>query len=212
MQIEYYDYTCILIKDSNGKRILMNPLNFIPIKDKYDITPNIITLSNPYTKYSFDNSYEKIKVINSVTQYQDDNFKIEGILSYNDDICGLKRGENIIYKIQLDNYSIAHLGNIGHLPTPEIINKLSNIDILILPIGGNFFLNGYTAFKLTSILKTKFVIPIGFSKFNNNLMLSGASYFIRYFRNVIVSKSNKIHSLDLTYNGDTIPVILNSKV
>lgn len=210
MQIELLDYTSILIKNSKGKRILMNPLNFIPVKNKYDITPDIITFSNPYTKYSFPEDFYKVKILNSLITYEENNIRITTFPSFCDNCNGLKRGENIIYKIESDNMTICNLGNLGHNISSDLIEMLGSIDLLFLPIGGNFFLTGNLAAKIVKAINPKHVIPTGFSKLSTSTLFSGASYFIRNFNDVLVVHSNKFNtSYPTTISNESLPILLN---
>ena len=47
-----------------------------------------------------------------------------------------------IYILKIDNINICHLGDLGHIPPTLVLDKLRNIDILFIPIGGHFTLNG----------------------------------------------------------------------
>ena len=87
--------------------------------------------------------------------------KIRDVLVYHDDMQGLKRGKNGIWIIEADGLKIAHLGDLGHNLTEDQIKKIGEVDILLIPIGGVYTINGIDAQKVVEQLKPKhYVIPM----------------------------------------------------
>ncbi len=86
--------------------------------------------------------------------------KIKGIDSYHDKAEGAKRGENTIYIFELDGKKICHLGDLGHMLSDEKTKKIGDIDILLIPVGGNYTIGGEEAAKVAGKLDPKVVIPM----------------------------------------------------
>lgn len=86
--------------------------------------------------------------------------KIKGIKSYHDKSKGDERGENTIYVIEIDKLRICHLGDLGHPLSEEKIEEIGKIDILMIPVGGNYTINGREAVKVMENLDPKIVIPM----------------------------------------------------
>lgn len=64
--------------------------------------------------------------------------KIRGVISFHDESAGRKRGENIIYVFTMDNISFCHLGDLGHELDGDAVQQIGDVDVLFIPIGGNF--------------------------------------------------------------------------
>ena len=81
-------------------------------------------------------------------KYNFENLSIEGLNTYHDEEMGIKRGKNISFIIKSLKYKIVHLGDLGCIPCDEIINKISESDILMVPIGGIYTIDKDIAFSL----------------------------------------------------------------
>jgi L-ascorbate metabolism protein UlaG (beta-lactamase superfamily) len=68
---------------------------------------------------------------------------------------------NSIWVIEVDGLRIAHLGDLGHSLNETTLKKLGKIDILMIPIGGVYTLNGSDAKKVVAQLKPReYVFPM----------------------------------------------------
>ncbi len=87
--------------------------------------------------------------------------KVRDVLVYHDDMQGIKRGKNGVWVIEADGLKIVHLGDLGHMLTEDQIKKIGEVDILLIPIGGVYTINGIDAQKVVEQLKPKhYVIPM----------------------------------------------------
>lgn len=86
--------------------------------------------------------------------------KIRGLDSYHDKAEGSKRGENTIYIMEIDGFRICHLGDLGHLLSEDKIDEIGEIDILLIPVGGNYTINGREAIKVIENINPNVVIPM----------------------------------------------------
>lgn len=64
-----------------------------------------------------------------------------------------------IYLVRWEDLKLAFLGHVSKPLAPEIVDKLDEPDVLILPVGGGHFLEPEAAAKLTKQLEPSFVIP-----------------------------------------------------
>ncbi len=85
---------------------------------------------------------------------------IMGIRTYHDREKGQKLGKNTAYVVELDGVRVCHLGDLGHVPTPEQVEELSGVDILLAPVGGGSTIGGAAAAETVSLLEPKLVIPM----------------------------------------------------
>ncbi len=85
---------------------------------------------------------------------------IMGIRTYHDGQKGSKLGKNTAYVVELDDVRVCHLGDLGHVPTPEQVEDLSGVDVLLAPVGGGNTIGGAAAAETVSLLEPKLVIPM----------------------------------------------------
>jgi L-ascorbate metabolism protein UlaG (beta-lactamase superfamily) len=63
--------------------------------------------------------------------------EVVGISSEHDAVAGTQRGPNAIFRFALDGTTLAHLGDFGQPALrPEQREALSDVDVLLLPVGG----------------------------------------------------------------------------
>jgi L-ascorbate metabolism protein UlaG (beta-lactamase superfamily) len=83
------------------------------------------------------------------------------IASEHDDAAGTERGPNTIVVFELDGIRIAHFGDFGQAALrPEQRAHLEGIDLLFVPVGGGFTIDGATAARIALELGTPWVVPM----------------------------------------------------
>jgi L-ascorbate metabolism protein UlaG (beta-lactamase superfamily) len=86
---------------------------------------------------------------------------VVAIASEHDDAAGTERGPNTIVVFDLDGIRVAHFGDFGQAALrPEQRAHLDGIDLLFLPVGGGFTIDGATAAKIALDLKPSWVVPM----------------------------------------------------
>lgn len=104
--------------------------------------------------YQFDFGYIKLTPALHSSSYTDDKQQIH----YTGNPCG------IIFKT--DNHTIYHAGDTGLSQEMSFIGNCETIDVALLPIGGNFTMDGDDAVKAAKLLKPKHVIPMHYNTFD----------------------------------------------
>lgn len=161
MQIVWYGHSCFLIKTRNGKRILIDPFDDSLGYNNDFPKCDVITMSHSHFAHSYVNkNNSNTKILNSCNSFNIDSIDITGIETFRDECNGLKRGSNIVFLFKIDDLNICHLGDIGEIPSSSVLEKLRDIDVLLIPIGGNFTVDGKKAYEICSLLKPKIVIPM----------------------------------------------------
>ena len=80
--------------------------------------------------------------------------------AFHDKSQGMQRGKNAIFVFRVDDVCIAHLGDLGHVLTPEQIKMMGKIDILLIPIaGGMYTITPGEAREVTKQVNPRIVIP-----------------------------------------------------
>ena len=85
---------------------------------------------------------------------------VTAIPAFHDEAKGAKRGSNLIMKIEMEGLSIAHLGDLGEMITPEQLKALGKIDILLIPVGGYYTIDSAQAKEITEKIAPRMVIPM----------------------------------------------------
>lgn len=190
MIIRWLGESCFLIQVSNGRRVLLDPLN-LTINKISSLNPSIITLSHNYLNI-YKSSIPILKncnTVNTLGVYKFYDILVTGYQGYHDNLYGIKRGENIIYSTEIEGIKLCHLGHIGHNLSIDLISTLSDIDILFIPIGGHFTINSPQALDIIDIIKPKYIIPMYYRNSNCTKFLdSPKDFFINSKKITIIDK------------------------
>jgi len=161
LQIRWHGHSCFEIKDDitlvtdphDGKSIGIPTPN---------IEGDIILVSHDHYDHNSVKTVEKIgsKVVRDERKRNIYNVVISGIKTYHDENFGDSRGENIIFKFLIDDINFCHLGDLGHILEEDIAEKIGDVDILFIPVGGNFTIDANYAWKIVNLIKPSIIIPM----------------------------------------------------
>jgi L-ascorbate metabolism protein UlaG (beta-lactamase superfamily) len=62
----------------------------------------------------------------------------------------------------MDDLTICHLGDLGHVLTTQQVEAMNNVDVLLIPVGGTNTINAAQAADVISLLEPRIVIPMHF--------------------------------------------------
>jgi L-ascorbate metabolism protein UlaG (beta-lactamase superfamily) len=102
-------------------------------------------------------------VIQDPGEYDIKDFFIQGFYSFHDNVSGKERGSNTIYTISggPEDINICHLGDFGQKElTAEQIEKIGEVDILMIPVGGVFTVSAKEAAGIIAQIEPKITIPM----------------------------------------------------
>lgn len=88
--------------------------------------------------------------------------RVTGVATYHDDQQGGARGKNTVVIFEAEGLRVAHLGDLGHLPSDEQARAIGRADVLIIPVGGYYTIGPAEADKVIAQLKPRVVIPMHF--------------------------------------------------
>jgi len=140
MYITWLGYSCFKIQDKttpDGVTLVTDPFDKSLGLKVPNFEADVVTISHEHAGH---NNSDALRgqpfVINSAGEYDIKGIMVEGVESYHDDKEGSKYGKNIIYRIEIDDISIVHLGDLGQKLDSKQLEKIGQVDILLIPVGG----------------------------------------------------------------------------
>lgn len=119
-------------------------------------------------------------LIDTPGEYEVKGVKIKGIPSFHDKLEGERRGQNTIFKIEVEGIKVCHMGDFGEDQlSSDRLEEIFGVDILLIPVGGTFTLSGKEAAKITGQIEPKIVIPMHYKINDLNLELESEKDFLR---------------------------------
>lgn len=142
-------------------------------------------------------------------EYEKCGVQILGIPTFHDNSGGSERGPNTIYYFQMDGINLVHLGDLGHLLTEEQLGRIDEVDILMIPVGSVYTIDGKKAAEVVAQLEPKIVIPMHYQITGLNINLEGAESFLKEMGAENVSPLPKLAVTKEKLPEETTVVLLN---
>jgi len=182
MKVKWLGHASFLITSDSGTRIITDPytpggfgLNYGEIDESADI----VTVSHEHGDH---NNVASVggnpEVVRGDAEAK--GIKFQGISSYHDDAGGSQRGSNTVFRFDIDGVRVCHLGDLGHQLSEQQITEIGDVDILLIPVGGNFTIDAKAATEVCNKLKPGVVIPMHYQNERcSSFPVAGVDDFLR---------------------------------
>jgi len=170
MNILWHGQTCFEIhtlernNNKENKKIIIDPyLNDIglkPISLKADIFIFNHDHSNPKISHIVkENSF----LVNGQGEYESQGVIVRGIDAMGKYFGDKEEKKITIYYFETEGIKLCHLGSLTQKElTPEQIEAIDGVDILMIPVGGGYTLDAGQAQKIVNQIEPKIVIPMNY--------------------------------------------------
>lgn len=161
MEITYIGHSCFKIKGKNAS-LVIDPYN--PKSTGYKMpkqSADTVLLSHHHDDHNFIESVIDYKLlIETPGEYEFSDIFVYGIKTFHDDKKGEERGLNTIYQIEIDDFTLLHLGDLGHELSQDTLEQITDTDVLFIPVGGVYTINAQVATKVISSIEPSIIIPM----------------------------------------------------
>lgn len=168
------------------------------------VSADIVTVSHDHFDHNKTDSVSEVqRVIDGPGEYELLGVSVIGIGSFHDAKKGELRGKNTIYVIEMDGIRLVHLGDLGHKIKTKRAEAIGEVDVLMIPVGGEYTIDAADAAEVVGILEPKIVIPMHYKREGLNEDLSTKLAPVDDFLGALEIKSEKISSLKI--KKDSLP-------
>lgn len=87
-------------------------------------------------------------------------FEIRQFDCWHDDAKGAKRGKNMMTLVEADGLRVLHMGDLGHMLSPEQLAALGRVDVLLIPVGGFYTIDARQAAELAKKIAPAVTVPM----------------------------------------------------
>ncbi len=160
MDISWLGHSCFRIKGTQAT-VITDPYSPDLGYSLGKPTARIVTVSHQHPGHSYVQGISgEPKVVSGPGEYEISGVLIIGMATFHDEEKGSKSGKNTTYLIEVDEISVCHLGDLGHVLTAEQVEEIEKVDVLLLPVGGGSTINAPMAAEVVRQLEPKVVIPM----------------------------------------------------
>lgn len=195
MKIRYIGHSCFAIETGNGTRIVIDPydsaIGLTPVHEKADIVL--------ITHHHFDHDYVQgidgdYLLIDEPGSKEAGGVRITGFALPHDSAGGSERGMVTAYLIEADGRRIVHMGDVGDMPDDDFFRALERIDVLMVPIGGNYTVDAKGAKAIVDRMQPNLVIPMHYKTNRLKVNIAPAAPFVTAAK----------HDYDIQRQGDVL--------
>lgn len=141
---------------------------------------DIVTISHQHPSH---NNLATIKgepfIIDSPGEYETKGVFIYGIPAWHDSQEGKEKGSIIIYRLSAEEINLVHLGDLGHELNDEQLEKIGDVDILLIPVGGGAALDAKKANEIIADIEPRLIIPMHYKIPGLNIKLNPVDEFLK---------------------------------
>jgi L-ascorbate metabolism protein UlaG (beta-lactamase superfamily) len=179
VKIRWFGQSFFEIRTPKGLKIVTDPHNLEEYRIKAAaLKPDLVLMSHFHTDHTDLTGLANAK---TVTQYNA--LKKEGKLidwneidekmkdvrfycvpTYHDSVRGTKHGKNGVWVIEIKGCRIVHLGDLGHMLNKAQLAKIGKVDVLMIPVGGVYTINGIEAQRVVEQIKPRrYILPMHYA-------------------------------------------------
>lgn len=201
MKITWFGHSCFKI-EKDGYAVIIDPYaddtvpGLRPIRER----ANAVFCSHGH------GDHHGVECVQLVREKENSPFSVTKIDTYHDDACGKLRGNNQIILIQDENSKIVHMGDLGCDLLPEQKKLLKDIEVLMIPVGGYYTIDGRQAAEIVKKLNPKTVIPMHYRDDEKGYgfdVISTVKDFVEEMGDVAVLPASQMEST-ITYDAQVV--------
>ncbi len=165
MEIKWFGQSCFEVKTKEATLVFDPYSKEIGLKLP-KLTADVVLVSHQHSDH---NNVEAVLgtskdkkpfVISNPGEYEVSGVYILGISSFHDKSEGSERGLNTIYNLDVEDIRLCHLGDLGHKLSNGELEKIGDVDILLVPVGGKYTIGAADAASAINQIDPKIVIPM----------------------------------------------------
>lgn len=163
MEITYIGHSCFKIKGKDTT-IVIDPYSPSVGYKLPKLSADIVLTTHEHEDHNNISAVSDARlIISGPGEYEAKDTFVYGIQVSHDQNQGEDRGTVTIYIIDIDGFTLMHLGDLGHTLSQESLAKAANVDVLMIPVGGKYTIDAQAAAKVISSIEPGFVIPMHYA-------------------------------------------------
>ena len=212
MIIEYLGHSCFKLTESTGTTIVCDPYSEAAVGFAMPkVEADVVTVSHHHSDHDVTGNVGGTPVIiDKEENYDSDGVEINSIKSFHDASRGKKRGENLIFKFRMDGIDVCHLGDLGEKCSSDLIETLLPVNVLLIPVGGNYTIDAEMAKEYVDRIMPDIVIPMHYRTKDCKIDIDKVDEFLELFDEDIIEEAegNSIELSRTDLGGETKIVVL----
>ena len=179
MDITWYGHSCFRLSE-RGVTIVSDPPSDDLGYDRPRIRADVVTISHDHPGHNNRVGFRGGPLFfDGPGEYEVKGVFITGIATYHDGRGGAARGRNTVFLFDFDGVTVCHLGDLGHVPTQSQVEALSDVDVLLIPVGGVHTIDASKATEVISLIEPRLVVPMHYKTSVEQAKLQTVDKFLK---------------------------------
>lgn len=223
VKLRWYGQSFFQLETANRFRIVFDP-HAIPNFGRALVRADFVLISHPH------NDHDQVVALESKVKDSDiyrgvvetkpgrqewkavdekrGQIRFRNLGTYHDAVNGAQRGKNSIWIVEVDGLVFCHLGDLGHELSEAQVKSIGKVDVLMVPIGGIYTINGGQARKVVQQIKPRlFVLPMHYGVPGYDDLL-GPEEFLEDQKNVKKMLTTNELTIPLEMRADAASIVL----
>jgi L-ascorbate metabolism protein UlaG (beta-lactamase superfamily) len=211
MEITWYGHACFRLRDK-GTTVVTDPCDPSVGYALPRVRADIVTVSHNHADHNYVSGIKGApKVVDGPGEYEIKGVFVTGIATFHDGKKGAQRGRNTVFLFEFNGLAICHLGDLGHVPTQAQVEALSDVDILLIPVGGVSTIGAPQAAEVISLLEPKIVIPMHYKTKALTIKLASVNRFLQEMGLKKLAAQESLKVTESTLPDETQIVLLDHR-
>lgn len=177
--LRWYGQSMFQLETARGFKIVFDP-HAIPAFGRALVKADYVLISHPHNDHdqvaALESKVKETDVYRGVVEAKagkqewksiDEKrgqIRFRNLGTFHDATNGTQRGKNSIWIVEVDGLIICHLGDLGHELSADQVKAIGKVDVLMVPVGGIYTINGEQAKKTVAQIKPRlYVVPMHYA-------------------------------------------------
>lgn len=158
MEITWYGLSCFRLVERGMAAVVTDPYPTAFGYRQPELSADVITVSHDAPGHSCVEAVRDARhTIRGPGEYEVGGVFVTGLVPEG----GRQGGErNTVYVFDFGGLTVAHLGDLAHVPTQTQIEALGVVDVALVPVGGGTALNATQAAEIVSLIEPSIIVPM----------------------------------------------------
>ena len=185
MRIKWFGHSCFLLEAEDGTKVITDPFDESVGYGIPEEKPDVVTVSHSHFDHNaVDLLQGNPEVVKGVGEEEIKGIVFKGIKSFHDKRRGAQRGPNTIFVFAVDGIRFCHLGDLGHILSSEQQEEIGEVDVLFIPVGGTFTIDGREAREVSKQLNPRLIIPMHYKTERCSIGIDSCEEFLKGFTKI----------------------------
>jgi L-ascorbate metabolism protein UlaG (beta-lactamase superfamily) len=181
MEITWYGHSCFRLTERSMATVVSDPFDHtVAGFEALKLRGDIVTVSHDAAGHNNVTSVRGRKhVLTGPGEYEIGGVFITGVQTDIKRKRSTSEVRNTLYVYDYNGVTVAHLGDLKHVPTQTEIEALGTVNVALVPVGGGGGLNAAKAAEVVSLLEPGIVVPMHYGTPDSKIKLAPLDRFLK---------------------------------